>query len=279
MSLPTDWSIEPGRGRAGKWRLTSASLALVLWALPALAAPPCTASDNPCDPDKLCTFKASLAEKVFLYQAYLRNSQKAKASGSRDGVSYTGTQYNAAIAQAKAKYPDATRAEQMVQAGVIFQDNLRAETNDKFKPPECKEGQINGKWLPKGGDGRYQGMTTNAKCQTFVNFCPSSEPCSAEAAGNISAEGFGDSDATSCPEFYDRDRAHEKIHQLRCKAGAGGDIGAVIEDEVVAYEHSVRLTQAYLRLLSLQCSAMPTPGELRARAAAVQNLLAPYLAK
>ena len=48
---------------------------------------------------------------------------------------------------------------------------------------------------------------------------------------------------------------------------------------MIAYNHSVKLSRAYVRLLSLQCSAARTPEALQARAEKVQQLLAPYMGR
>jgi hypothetical protein len=126
----------------------------------------------------------------------------------------------------------------------------------------------NGSLLPKAG---YDGMFTNASCVVRANY----------NKGDYDAETFGDNDATSCKEFYDRDRAHEAIHRKTCTAAkdAGTDLHAIdemIEDEIKAYEHSVRLSAAYVKLLSIQCSTKRKPSELKARAQRIRDLLAPY---
>jgi hypothetical protein len=235
------------------------------------AAPKCLASDNPCTPNELCTFKAQLAEKVFLYQAYLRNSQVTKRMGKRDGVRYDGTMYNESISEARSSFPDDSAAEQKVKAGQIFQEKMRKHAQDKFKLPACSSGTLDKSLLPKAG---YGGMFTDERCRIRVNY----------NGGDYDPEGFGSSDATSCQEFYDRDQAHEVIHQRSCERAAkkGTDLHSIdvtIEDEVASYKHSVKLSQAYVRLLSVQCSSEPDPDKLKARTKRLQDLLGPYLKK
>lgn len=241
-------------------------------ALPADAAPECLKNDNPCQPDKLCSFKAALAEKVLLYQLYLRNSQVTKRRGSREGVRYDGDLYDTSMSEAQTAFPKETAAQQRVRAGQIFQEKIRKYASDHFKLPACKTGSVDLSLFPKKG---YSGMNTNEACQVWVNF----------EGGEYDPATFGSSDQTTCKEFYDRDRAHEVIHQRRCEAAKKRgqahtfDIDETIEEEIVAYRHSVRLTQAYVRLLSLQCSTQATPDELRKRAQNIENLLTPYFNK
>lgn len=262
----------PDRPRSWARATTAFAVALGLsLGLPsALAAPTCLKQDDPCDPEKLCTFKGQLAEKVFLYQAYLRNSQKR--SGRKQGIRYTGTLYNESTAEARMRFPNDSDEQRAVKAGQIFQEKMRKYAEDKFKEPACKDGAMpNGSLLPKPG---YDGMFTNEACVVRANY----------NKGDYDAETFGDNDTTSCKEFYDRDRAHEAIHRKTCTAAkdAGTNlhaIGDMIEDEIKAYEHSVRLSAAYVKLLSIQCSTKKKPGELKARAQRIRDLLAPYESK
>src|ERR1700712_2332672 len=77
----------------------------------------CLDNDNKCEPEKLCTFKVQLAEKVFLYQAYLRNSQVTKKLGRREGIRYDGSLYDQSVAEARQSFPNDSPATQMVKAG------------------------------------------------------------------------------------------------------------------------------------------------------------------
>jgi hypothetical protein len=211
----------------------------------ARAAPQCLAQDNPCDPDKLCTFKIALADKVAIYQTYLRNSQVTRAQGTRDGIRYRGTLYQAAMTEARSSYPNESRKVQREQANQIFERLVREEVNRAPRTPPCRlGGKPDYKMFPKAG---YAGMYTTDACQVFANY----------EGGPADAASFGASDTTSCQEFYDRDRAHEVIHQRRCKAAdAAGtsakreNINRAIEEEIAAYEHSVKLSAAYVRLLA-----------------------------
>ena len=136
-------------------------------ALPADAAPECLKNDNPCQPDKLCSFKAALAEKVLLYQLYLRNSQVTKRRGSREGVRYDGDLYDTSMSEAQTAFPKETAAQQRVRAGQIFQEKIRKYASDHFKLPACKTGSVDLSLFPKKG---YSGMNTNEACQVWVNF-------------------------------------------------------------------------------------------------------------
>jgi hypothetical protein len=237
----------------------------------AFAAPSClNDADAVCEPDKLCVFKAELASKVFLYQVYLRNSQVTKKQGKRDTVRYDGTLYNAAVSQAESENPSASREQKAKRAASIFQKKVEDEAG-KFKPAECVNKPENQKYLPKPG---YDGMTTDPEtCRSWANF----------EKGEADAPTFADNDKTGCKELYDRDRAHEKVHQLRCEAAKGKEqnvtgIDAMIEDEIVAYEHSVRLNLAYVRLLSIKCTS-DNLSYIKQRAADVQKRLATYASK
>ena len=206
------------------------------------AAPQCIKTNDPCAPEKLCTFKAALAEKALIYQIYLANSQKTKAAVKRDGVRYDGTLYDEALAEAASRFPDDTVAEQREKAARIFQDKVKEKAAQDFRRPVCRfDASVNLSLLPKVG---YGGMFTNEGCQIRVNY----------QGGDYDAATFGENDATSCVEFYDRDRAHEVIHQRRCQAAKDrGDtkresIDGLIEEEVAAYKHSVKLTKAYVTL-------------------------------
>jgi hypothetical protein len=233
-------------------------------AAPRLArgALPCMGNDNLCEPDKLCTFRASMAEKEFIQSIFQANAPSAKRPKG-------GLLYQAAVAEARTDLPNGTAAQRAAQAGANFQAKVKDHALKNFKVPACKDGAVDLTLLPKPG---YDGMETTPACQVFATF----------NAGQYDAASFGSSDATSCPEFYDRDRAHEEIHRRACvadKTGARLGIDRLIQEEIVAYDHSVRLTRAYVRLLSLRCSPKATPAERRRRAKELQDLLAPYQAK
>jgi len=238
----------------------------------ASAAPPCLADDNECDPDKLCTFKAALAEKTLLYQLYLKNSQVTKQLRKRKGVRYDGKLYNEAMAEARERFSDRDAAEQLEQAGAILQEKIRRQAAEEFKLPTCRYGgTLQLDLLPRDG---YNGMYTDEHCNYWVDY----------QKGEYDPNTFGRNDST-CPEFFDRDRAHEVIHQRRCRDDKEKgrtdreQIGPLIEDEIAAYEHSVKLSKAYVRLLAIQCSSKARPSKIRARAEQVRALLEPYLKK
>lgn len=241
-------------------RRSMALVACVFLSLPittAWAADSCLKTDNPCDPDKLCTFAAELAAKKLTYETYRANRNS------------NGALYREAMAEATG-----TGAAKLVSAGSKLQDKVAAHVRDAFRPPACTSGMLDRTLVPKAG---YEGMHTDENCNVFADF----------EAAPADAKSFGSNDATSCPEFYDRDRAHEVIHQQRCiaanKPGYKGKnrfaIDQVAREEMIAYNHSVKLSRAYVRLLSLQCSAARTPEALQARAEKVQQLLAPYAGK
>ncbi|MFO0724431.1 MAG: hypothetical protein U1E65_11645 [Myxococcota bacterium] len=238
-----------------------------LAAPPARAAPPCLNTDNKCEPDKLCTFEQQLSERIEIRRIYLDAAARKSVGGRL---------YQESIAEASQHSPHASPDELAVIAGQIFQEKVPGAAKDVVKIPECKTGTLAAtfapKFLPRPG---YEGMFTNASCQVRVNF----------EAGDYDPEGFGATDPTSCPEFYDRDRAHEAFHKALCdKAKKAGDtkylsIDRIIRDEIKAYDLSVRLDGAYVRLLSLLCSSTATPELRRNAAERYQRILAPYLSK
>lgn len=243
-------------------------LGLSLCAMPSRtvqAAEDCLGASSQCDPDLLCTFRRELAMKVALYQAYLRNSQKTKQLGKRDTVRYNGAFYDASMSEARAMLgPTASKDALQETAGRIFQTKMNAYAMT-LPEPTCSRGTVQDAKLPPSG---YGGMETDANCRISVSY----------EAGDYSPEGFGSSH-TTCKEFYERDHAHELIHQETCqKVGSATafHIDNMIENEVKAYEHSVRLSKAYVELLGIRCSAHPTPWDKLARAAQLIDLLDQY---
>lgn len=247
-------------GFSGKRRSMAALVACICLSLPittAWAADSCLKTDNPCDPDKLCSFRSELAAKKLIYETYRANRNS------------NGPLYREAMAEAKG-----TGAAKLVSAGSILQDKVKAHVRATFRDPPCSSGMLDESLLPKKG---YEGMHTDERCNVFAEY----------QKAPADAKSFGSSDATSCPEFYDRDRAHEVIHQQRCITASkpnykGKDrfaIDQVAREEMIAYNHSVKLSRAYVRLLSLQCSAARTPEALQARAEKIQQWLAPYVGK
>ena len=110
-------STSPQVPRRPRWLRVASALVALAMVIPftpaALAAPTCIDSDNPCEPNKLCTFKAQLAEKVFIYQTLLRNSQVTRRSprGRREGIRYDGKLYDAAVSEAKKSFPNDSAAD------------------------------------------------------------------------------------------------------------------------------------------------------------------------
>ena len=251
----------PVRGDAGLL-IAVAMAAAALTPRTAAAADPCVGSGNLCEPDKLCTFRAALAEKKFILSVFKSNAPSRRQPNG-------GPLYQAAVQEARTQLPNATPAAQAEQAGANFQEKVRQFAQENFKIPACSTGTVDLGLLPMDG---YNGMHTTPACQVFVNY----------NYGDYDPSGFGSSHPTACPEFFDRDRAHEEIHRRACAAGGSGSrmaIDRMIQEEITAYDHSVRLSRAYVRLLSIRCSATATRAQRQTRARAIQQLLAPYLAK
>jgi hypothetical protein len=280
----------PRRARAA-WLGLELGLELILGLacglLPARAAragATCLDKTMACEPDKICTFKDQLATKVYIYQLYLANSQQTKKTGTRDTIAYSGDLYDAAVAAARSAAPNSSGDALKESAGSFFQDMVRAKANARFsKALKCSSGKVDPTLLPVAQKlvpgttdqktPEYEGMHTTAACQIFVTF----------EKGEYDAESFGKAD-TVCQEFYDTDYTHEVIHQLECKDNKTARhpknilaIDDMIEAEIRSYEHSVRLLQAYVRLLAIRCSPEAMPAEVQARIDRIEQLVGPYL--
>ena len=235
------------------------------WGARADAAPPCLDADNQCEPDKLCTFEQQLAEKILIQQIYKAN--RPSLNGGRGGPLY-----QESVAEAAQRAPMASASERADIAGQLLQEKVQKMAQAQVTIPRCERGSFDPKYLPKVG---YNAMFTNEHCEVRVDF----------ESGDYPAEGFGADHVSACPEFYDRDRAHEAIHQSSCKAakkkgdGQNLNINRIIQDEIKAYEHSIKVSKAYVRLLSLLCSADAPPEKKQMAAARYRDLLGPYLTK
>jgi hypothetical protein len=230
----------------------------------------CLKNSTGCDPEMLCSFKAEYYSKLAAYTAYVQNAPSTKKNKSFEGIRYNGQVYKQAMDEAKRQNPQAKPAQLKELAGSIFQELIAEKVRSEFKLPECEGSAIKPELHPKQG---YNGMYTDSRCQVWVNF----------EEGQIDPNGFG-SGHTTCPEFYRRDLAHEKIHQKLCLAAqAKGhqtqreSIDQLIEEEIAAYKHSVQLSQAYMQFLSLQCStSKKAPEKALKKMKKINSLLEKY---
>jgi hypothetical protein len=251
------------------------AVTLLPFGVASAVAEKCINEDDPCNPALLCSFEADLAGKVATYQAYLRNSQVTRNAKSkkREGVTYQGNLYDAALAEAAAKHPDATIAVQRRVAADIFNDKLRASLKDR---------------LPKFMECGIPDVTADDSILATWNGMHTSEDCNVYGDTDDGAVLLDDlkEDTTACLEFFERDVGHEGIHKSLCNERRGKppaedpyDIDQAIEEEVAAYNYSVKRAAADVRTLALKCSVDPSLKTRRKRAAALSKKLSSYQAK
>ncbi len=239
----------------------------------ALAGPACIKEKNPCDPTLLCTFKTEWQSKAHLYAYYASNDVRRKGKKrTHDGIRWNGALYEAAMAEARAMNPNASATEIKQKAASIFQEKIRQAAYDSFVNPPCELGaQPDLSRITKKG---YMGMYTLSKdCSIWVN----------HYAAPIDPKVYGKTD-TVCEEFYNKDYAHEQVHQKICqKAKKRGEtehrdtINEMIREEMKSYRHSMKLSEAYYRILLSQCSnRLPNNENIRKQLRNVSRLLKGY---
>lgn len=251
------------------------AVTLLPFGVASAVAKQCINDGDPCNPALLCSFEADLAGKVATYQAYLRNSQVTRGAKSkkREGVKYDGTLYEAALAEAEAKHPEATTAVQRRVAADIFNEKLRASLEDRLpKFMECgiPDVQADDSILPT-----WTGMHTSEDCNVYGD----------TEDGSVLLDDLKKK-TTACTEFFERDVGHEGVHQSLCNerkrnppAEDPYDIDQAIEEEVAAYNYSVKRAAADVRALALKCTIDPSLKTRRARAKDLSKKLAAHKAK
>ncbi len=251
------------------------AITLLPFGVASAVAKQCINQGDPCNPALLCSFEADLAGKVATYQAYLRNSQitrKAK-SKTREGIRYDGALYEAALAEAKAKHPTATTQVQRRVAADIFNQKLRASLEDELpKFMACGIPNVN---ADKTILASWDGMHTSEDCNIY-----------GDADGRTVLLDDLKRQTPACLEIFERDVGHEKVHQASCEerrrtppAKDPFDIDQAIEEEIAAYNYSVKRAAADVRALALKCTIDPSLKTRRARAAALSKHLGDYKAK
>lgn len=238
-------------------------------------AEPCIKEEDSCNPALLCSFEVDLAAKVATYQAYLRNSQvtRKSKSKSREGVSYRGDLYEAALAEAKTKHPDADTGFQRRKAAEIFNDKLRESLKDRvpqFKNCGVPDVQPDESIFPT-----WTGMHTSDDCNVYGD----------TEKGSVLLSDLK-KETTACQEFFDRDVGHEDVHTSLCyerkrnrPVNDPHDIDQAIEEEIAAYNYSVKRALADVRTLALKCTIDPSLKTRRQRASALSKQLAKHKAK
>lgn len=251
------------------------AVTLLPFGVASAVAKQCINDGDPCNPALLCSFEADLAGKVATYQAYLRNSQVTRGAKSqkREGVGYDGKLYDAALAEAAAKNPDASKEVQRRLAAEIFNDKLRESLKDrlpKFMKCGVPDVEADDSILPT-----WNGMHTSEDCNVYGDTDDGSV-----LLGDLKRQ------TTACMEFFDRDVGHENVHQALCTerkrnppANDPYDIDQAIEEEIAAYNYSVKRAAADVRALALKCSVDPSLKTRRARAKDLSKKLAAYKAK
>ncbi len=225
----------------------------------AFAGQDCIKEKNPCDPNLLCTFKAEWHSKALLYVIYATNDPSRKGHKSEDGITYGGTYYDSSMKEAN---------NDKQKAADIFQDKVKKIAPSLFEMPKC---ELNGKIddVRRVKDG-YSGMHTDEKCTVHVDY----------NGGDYDPGSFGSSDHV-CNEFYTRDFNHEQIHRKACKAIKNQrdadkrmEIAGMISEEIQAYKNSMKLNEAYYKLLMAQCSdQFPNQESVRNQTKTINDLL------
>lgn len=254
-----------------KFLLSFLSIAFIFNSF-SFGGPNCFDQTKSCDPDLLCTFKAEYYGKLVGSIAYTMNDVRTKKKKNGiEGVRYDGSIRQESIDEAIKNNPNDSKSEQLEKAGQIFQQKIAKQIQKSYSDPICQHGgKINNSKAPPEG---YQGMTTTEDCQIKVVYYDSEYP----------TEPFIHN-GSACFEFYERDMAHEKIHQKRCEAAKKVknsprfQIDNLIAEETDAYRHSVQLSEAYMKFLNLQCSSkLKDPKGIKKTMNKINNLLKPYL--
>jgi len=159
-------------------------------------------SGNLCEPDKLCTFRAALAEKKFILSVFKSNAPSRRQPNG-------GPLYQAAVQEARTQLPNATPAAQASRRKRTSRRRCASSPRRTSRSPPAAPVRWTWACCPWMA---YNGMHTTPACQVFVNY----------NYGDYDPSGFGSSHPTACPEFFDRDRAHEEIHRRACAAGGSG---------------------------------------------------------
>jgi hypothetical protein len=239
------------------------------------AGPSCLDKSKACDPDLLCSFKSEYYAKLVGFISYAMNDTRGKKPNKGiDGVYYDGSIRQEAIDEAVKNFPDKSKDEQLVEAGQIFQRKIATLIRNSFEEPTCNYGgKLNKPALPVEG---YEGMSTLEDCTIHVVYYKEGKD-----PDNFINNG------TTCLEFYQRDLAHEKIHKKRCDLAKSlgtrakrMKIDNLIAEETDAYQHSTRLSEAYMRFLNLQCSSrLKDPKSINKMMSKINSLLKPYTSK
>lgn len=221
----------------------------------------------------LCTFKSEYYAKLVGFISYAMNDPRTKKlKNGNDGVHFDGGLRQASIDEAIQSFPNKTKSEQLAEAGQIFQKKIARLIQTSFEEPTCRHGgKFNPSLAPPEG---YKGMFTNESCEIKVAYYDQ----------EIEPDNFINN-GTACLEFYQRDLAHEKIHQKLCKIAEKKktsakrlEIDNLIAEETDAYQHSVRLSDAYMRLLNLRCSSqLKDPKAIKKQMSKINDLLKPSL--
>ncbi|RYZ05634.1 MAG: hypothetical protein EOO73_19275 [Myxococcales bacterium] len=252
-----------------KWIYVTAGLAaLVLAPLGAALARPtqCIKPETKCDYDLLCAFKVDLAEKILIYEAFIRNSpatQKAPKQ-TRQGIKYSGKLYQAALAQAKKEDPSLSGEDLASATYQIFVSKVRESLGQQAsKYKDCKSLGTTAKDQYVGS---WSGMLTDKEdCNVYG---------SKLVGNNVERLTVGDlKDASQgCLEMWDGDRGHEAIHQDACRARLANKgappqtFKSYVEEDAQAYRYSLEQSSNHLKRLQLLCTADPKAKEFRERA-------------
>jgi hypothetical protein len=260
-----------------KWLLAGLSALLLAPVGAALARPTkCITDTTTCDHDLLCAFKIELAEKLLLYQTFVANSPATKKAPNRtrQGVSYSGALYDAALAEAKREDPTLSAADLAASAYDKFANKVRAKL--KQEASEYKDCTSLGVTPNETLRGTWSGMhTSQDSCSVYGDI-------GVDAAKQTVLLDDLKAMTDGCLEFFDSDRGHEAVHEDFCNKRHAGQLppsvglGGIIDEDIAAYRYSVQQAANGLEQMQILCSADPTTDAFRSRAAELLQKVKQY---
>jgi len=252
-----------------KWIYIVAGLsALLLVPLGVALARPtqCIKPDTKCNYDLLCAFKVDLAEKLLIYEALLGNSpatQKAPRH-TRQGVRYGGRLYQAALAEIKKEFPDASGSD----LAALTYNRLVTKVRQSLNEQAAKYGDCSslGTTAKKTYVGNWSGMLTDrTDCNVYGS------KLVGDKVERVTVDDLKDA-SSGCLEMWDGDRGHERIHQEACrerlanKNAPAQTFKSYVEEDIQAYRYSIEQASNHLEQLQMLCTADPKTADFRKRA-------------
>jgi hypothetical protein len=252
-----------------KWIYVTAGLSALLLAPvgAVLSAPiaPCITRATMCDKTLLCAFKLELEEKVLLYKTVAaassdaKNANAAKPRGTFQGIRYSTTLYNAALAEAQAVRPRLTGNALASKAYRNFVAKMRAMLPTKeAKYEDCS---VLGVEPDETRRGTWDGMETSRSDCSIYGTPP------AGSDDPILLDKFKETNE-GCEEVWESDLGHERVHQNACylRRNRMDTFQDYIDDDTNAYRYSVQHAVNDLTKMQIKCSTDPSTATFRQRA-------------